>query len=849
MKASEAIDRVFFEKKFSATKYMLRYIVSAPDDTRAEQLRTVSHYRELADQEIAGVVDANYTNFNASLGKFAGIAHQLQGARAGLLEVEKRSMEGKAILTAKTKNLHDLLSQTYEAKKVIDLIQDIEYIEKAPAKIQAALDAGLAGQAVDVYLRAFGLVFSEKLVVFSAVATMRHALLECKQTIEDYLVAAIEAGVYLEVVWIKHAKSSSASLSTFRALSSSAPAPPLADLARCVQRLSREVEVIGTLKASLEPRLEALIERIGSICRASLATADANERFGRSPLASTFQACLQTVLCAVSTCLGHHATLAATLAPYPLDEIVHKAFHVLEEWLVQHLSDPEPVTHVPTSPMAGAATNVGLFRFFPAETMTTTTHPSDNQVAHDAAPSSLVCPPSLFYVPHIFPDVLAFSTHVAALSKSVSFLDVFWRPFVVRIWLPKLQAKASAVIATPSRAGDSEFTLPMPMDTMYAVPNVHALVLVVRELFAMLRSLLPVAQELIGVVDATARRFAEDCATIVRKICDGSLNQVEMSIGASELGRLLHQTPLFAAAKGNVPYQSLAKIAPSDAATPLPSSDVKVTPRDELHAKELELETKFLDLDFWTRPGTVKSLVQDPSKLALLAYLSSCCDFVSLLLDKHIQTSEYSNLNDDHLVATLKATSWRCSSLADECLFFLRRELHLTCYYHLTQVVGVTMDGPEGTSCAPAESVLGLAAKLLSYEETCLEPYLSKHKVALVLDGLDSLVCHILTHLLSKLSKLSVGGVAQMHCNVNSLQQSLTSLFYKYPSVRRDAFYFQRVKRYYALALLSETDLEMFLMENRKAFAPDLLRAIWRVDVPTRPITKASVNKLDSLLR
>ncbi|EQC39956.1 hypothetical protein SDRG_02612 [Saprolegnia diclina VS20] len=845
MKASEAIDRVFFEKKFSATKYMLRYIVSATDDARAEQLRTVSHYRELADMEIASVVDANYTNFNASLGKFAGIAHQLQDARAGLLEVEKRSMEGKAILTAKTKNLHDLLSQKYEAKKVIDLINDIEYIELAPVKIQAALDAGLAGQAVDVYLRAFDLVFSEKLVVFSAVATMRHALLECKQTIEDYLIAALEAGLYLEAVWAKYAKSSTP-IGAFGALTSSTPAPPLADLARCVQRLSREAEVIGSLKTSLELRLQALIERIGSICRASLATVDTNERFGRSPHASTFQVCSQTVLGAVATCLGHHAALAATLSRslYPLDEIVHKAFHVLEEWLVQHLSDPETVAPTPTSPIAGASTNVGLFRFFPTEA-----RPIDNQVAHDVAPSSLVCPPSLFHVPRIFPDVHVFSKHVATLCSSVSFVEVFWRPFVIRIWLPKLQAKASAMLAAPSRAGDSGFTLPMPMDTMYAVPNVHALVLVVRELFAMLPSFSLVAQELINVIDNTARRFAEDCAGLVRKICDGSLNQVEMNIGASELGRLLHQTPLYAAAKGSVPYQSLAKIAPSDTATAAP--EVKVTPRDELHAKELDFEAKFLDVDFWTRPGTTKSLVQDPSKLSMLAYLSSCCDFVSLVLDKHVQASECKSTADAdaHLVATLKATSWRCSSLADECLFFLRRELHLACYSYMTQVASGPLDGPEVPSCAPNESVLSLASKLLSCEENCLAPYLSKHKVALVLDGLDSLVCHILMHLMSNIPKLSVGGVAQMHCNLNSLQQSLTSLFYKYPSVRRDAFYFQRAKRYYALALLSETDLEMFLMENRKAFAPDLLRAIWRVDVPTRPMTKASVNKLDSLLR
>ncbi|OQR84158.1 exocyst complex component 4 [Achlya hypogyna] len=897
MKASETIDRVFFEKKFSATKYLLRYIVAAPEEARREQLSTVSHYRDLADQEIAGVVDANYSNFNASLGKFAGIANQLQDARGGLLEVEKRSMEGKAILTAKTKNLHDLLLQTYEAKKVIDLINDIEYIEKAPAKIQEALDARKITLAVDVYSRAFDLVFSDKLVVFSAVGVMRHALLESKQTIEDYLLQALGAALYLHDVFSKFGVGHQQSLRAFQDCRASVPPPPLEELAQCVQRLSRDVEVAGTLKLQLETHLERLLVQVTAICRQLFeAKGGGSGTFGSPPHAPAFQAYLRTVLDTVYDCLGRHSRLAVYFAKgvYSLDEIVRKAFHVVEEWLVAYLRDVDEAMPSSASPLATANPYTGLFCFFTEEPhKETNIVAKDNQEAHDGA--ALVCSPSLYYVPVIFDDIAAFSAKVAALQTNTApFVDVFWRPFVGRIWFPKLQAQAQVPLLRPlcfdlilaystkhgrAATATTGFDFPLPLDTVFAVPNVHALAVTTHALFDMLAPLAAFESELIAVVESTARRFVEDCAAIVRKVCEGTLNQVEMSIGANELARLFHSTPLYQAAKGKVPYLSLAKVTPTDAAatpgsdefsthanaytvsyslpTPIitttvatPPTEVNATPRDELHAKESDLEAKFVDPAFWARPHIAKSLVSDASKVAVLAYMSSCCDFVALHLEERMQGLVADRNNGaETLLANLKATSWRCSGLADECLFFLRREVHLACYYHLTQVAAAKLDAEGDPKCSPLECVLALRAKLLAVEEASLQPYLAPVKVALVLDGLDGLVAGLVTGLLAKIPRISKAGVAQMHCNLLGLQQVLTGLVYKYQWVRRDAFHLQRAMRYYSLVLLPEAELEMFLMENRKAFPAEALRAVWRVDVPTRALSKASVNKLDSLLR
>ncbi|GLD91962.1 hypothetical protein PINS_up000495 [Pythium insidiosum] len=76
----QAIDATFFDKKFSVPRYILRYVVGAStEERRHEQLQRVTRMREIADAEIAGVVDENYANFNTSLARFTTISNQLQG--------------------------------------------------------------------------------------------------------------------------------------------------------------------------------------------------------------------------------------------------------------------------------------------------------------------------------------------------------------------------------------------------------------------------------------------------------------------------------------------------------------------------------------------------------------------------------------------------------------------------------------------------------------------------------------------------------------------------------------------------------------------------------------------------
>jgi exocyst complex component 4 len=119
--------------------------------------------------------------------------------RGKLDEVYQRSTEGKNILSSKTKNLRELLLQKYEAKKVIEIINDIQYIEAAPMKIHLMMNEKNFLGAVQMFNKAFDLVFSDHLVAFHAITGIRNTLMECKQAIEEQLVQELQSIIYLKV--------------------------------------------------------------------------------------------------------------------------------------------------------------------------------------------------------------------------------------------------------------------------------------------------------------------------------------------------------------------------------------------------------------------------------------------------------------------------------------------------------------------------------------------------------------------------------------------------------------------------------------------------------------------------
>ncbi|RHZ03854.1 hypothetical protein DYB31_008629 [Aphanomyces astaci] len=244
--------------------------------------------------------------------------------------------------------------------------------------------------------------------------------------------------------------------------------------------------------------------------------------------------------------------------------------------------------------------------------------------------------------------------------------------------------------------------------------------------------------EVAGVLEATMLRYVEECSAIVRKICDGTLNQLETGVAASELMRTFQDSAVYLTAKGKVPHQPVAQVVPTttcdhteDAAPPghsygysyaLPTPILSTTSQpaatsttsevssssmtDQLQATEWEFEVKFKDPAFWTLPVT-KRLLFDQGKLAMLAYINMACDAVSLHTEARIQSAavaisadtleEETAINVGHACHLLSPTS-RVHRLS-------RFKTEGDMYEYFVELIEL-LDQPRATKGAPADKLV-----------------------------------------------------------------------------------------------------------------------------------------------
>ncbi|KAL4125491.1 hypothetical protein PRIC2_009074 [Phytophthora ramorum] len=840
---------------------MLRYVVgAATDELRDQQLQKVRKFRAMADEQIDGVIDQSFVNFNTSLARFTAISNQLQETRDKVQEVRKRAADGRTILGSKTKNLRELLLQKYEAKKVIDIINDIECIEAAPTKIDALLQPSA----------------TEQLVAFHATTGLRNGLMECKQTIEDRLIHELQRAIYLKGAFsniasktnqyslaaIENELNSDAQLdhefdrlllqaSPSKADATDQSSNDAATVARtnnalktavsAVKKLHREREAIGNIKSSIEEELDAVVAELSRLCRGifntssstSFANAFTEATFGTHDHSSDFGTFLRLLFTVLRRIAQRHYLVAVYFEAdgdtwdYGMFEVSTRISGVLERVTESSASDSGE-----------------LFKL-------SRNKPSKNQVSDGdesgqlvAKRRRLVCEPSVFHLPEVYQDLERIGKDLQQFfrasnsrsgANSLSGFASFLSTFIIQKWIPKVKAKAQHFLALKARGQTSACRLPIPSDTTYQPPSIDSLLHVIENLREMMVKMPTHASDLASVLETSVLSWLEECAVIVRDIREHTLNHQQLQ-------------------SKNVTYADLATIF----------HDAEET----IAAQELELEREMYDPDAWMQGPN--GLLMDNARIGMLGYANSACDLIALYLQRVAGGSGGKSNNNSAppttspaLTMALQAASWQCSALADECLLFLRREVRLHCCYYLTQLVSQRFDMEEGQSTMAQDSVLTLNLNLSSIENA-LQPYLASDKMALVFNGADALLSRLLIGNLAQMtdSTFTRGGVQQMLLNIGALRQGLTGTLYSYPrdgaslsstasmpSSCSSASRLEHAKRYYQLLNLSETQLEMFLLANRGAYSHEAFRALWHVQAPHRPLAKGSVNKLDSLLR
>ncbi|KAG3034332.1 hypothetical protein JG687_00001019 [Phytophthora cactorum] len=932
------IDPVFFDKKFNTPRYMLRYVVgAATDELRDQQLQKVRKFRAMADNQIDGVIDQSFVNFNTSLARFTAISNQLQETRDKVQEVRKRAADGRTILGSKTKNLRELLLQKYGAKKVIDIINDIECIEAAPGKIDALLSQRKFLEAVDEFASALDLVFSEQLVAFHATTGLRNDLMECKQTIEDRLVQELQRAIYLkgafaniasrtnqyslaaienelnsdvhldqefDKLMLQMSKAHAADHHRKSRTNSAAVAPlptinALRNAVSAVKKLHREREAIGTIKSSIEYELDAVVTELSRLCRgifnSSSATSFANAfteaTFGTHDHSSDFGTFLRLLFTVLRRVAQRHYLVAIYFEAdgdnwdYGMFEVITKISGVLERVICEYLdgaSTPQPAA---LDPSAVSSSDSGeLFKLSRNKPAAKNQPSDDNQIGSPTAKRHrLVCEPSVFHLPDVYEELerigrdlqqlfrASSRSGVSSPSSSLSGFAAFLNTFITQKWIPKVKAKAQHFLAAKARGLTTICRLPIPSDTSYQPPSIDSLLHVIENLREMMIKMPTHASDLASVLEASVLSWLEECAIIVRDIREHTLNHQQLqtkNVTYADLAAIFHEYEGYQRAKQGspIPYHH-SKVQPTGSTTSGTGS-IRVSTEEVIAARELELECDLYDPDFWMQGPT--GLLMDNARIGMLGYANSACDLIALYLQRVAGGSEgksnktlASPVTSPALTMALQAASWQCSALADECLLFLRREVRLHCYFYLTQLVSLRFDMEEGQSTMAQDSVLTLNLNLSSIENA-LQPYLPSDKMTLVFNGVDALLSRLLIGNLAQMTDCTFtrGGIQQMLLNIGALRQGLTGTLYSYPrdgmslsssasmpSTCSSASRLEDAKRYYQLLSLSETQLEMFLLANRGAYAHEAFRALWHVNAPHRPLAKGSVNKLDSLLR
>ncbi|RLN10549.1 hypothetical protein BBJ28_00024069, partial [Nothophytophthora sp. Chile5] len=657
--------------------------------------------------------------------------------------------------------------------------------------------------------------------------------------------------------------------------------------------LHREREAIGTLKSSIEFELDAVVAEISRLCRGlfnsssftSFANAFTEATFGSHDHSRDFGTFLQLLFLVLRRIAQRHFLVSVNFDDgdhtwnYGMLEVVTKiSGRVLGEYL-EDTSSPQPAVLNPAL-VSTASGSDELFK------LSRNKSPSDKRLgdANASDPSAAaghrrVCEPCVFHLPEVYEDLMRIGKDLQQLfrastmgsppslsSSSLSGFTSFLNAFITNKWIPKVKTKAQHFLALKARGLTTTCRLPIPSDTSYQPPSVDSLLYVTEKLREMMTKMPTHAAELASVLEAAVLSWLEECAVIVRDIREQTLNHRQLQssgVSYADLAAVFHEYEGYQRAKQGSPIPFRYSQVQPTGVSPNGVVSGRSSPEETISAKELELESELYDPDAWVQ-GT-QGLLMDNARVGMLGYANSACDLIAQYLQRVAGGSgaPSSVASSPALVTALQAASWQCSALADECLLFLRREVRLHCCYYLTQLVSQRFDVEEGEATMAQDSILTLNLNLSSVENA-LQPYLVSDKMALVFDGVDTMLARLLIGNLAQMQDCTFtrGGVQQMLLNIGALRQGLTGTLYSYPrngaslssssstsSSCSSSSCLEHAKRYYQLLSLSETQLEVFLLANRGAYPHEAFRALWHVDAPHRPLSKGSVNKLDSLLR
>eukprot|EP01117_Protostelium_nocturnum_P014416 TRINITY_DN5482_c5_g1_i1.p1 TRINITY_DN5482_c5_g1~~TRINITY_DN5482_c5_g1_i1.p1 ORF type:complete len:882 (+),score=250.34 TRINITY_DN5482_c5_g1_i1:1213-3858(+) len=210
------------------------------------------------------------------------------------------------------------------------------------------------------------------------------------------------------------------------------------------------------------------------------------------------------------------------------------------------------------------------------------------------------------------------------------------------------------------------------------------------------------------------------------------------------------------------------------------------------------------------------SLITDVSQITLLANFNNSLEWLitklEALFNEQIPLSNLkTSLNNSNISSPSATSSFaqmepnlikmtkKLGEIANGCLYAIRTELRVHCYFYLNEVMR-TSYYLESEVLEADQHIVELNRDLSSIEET-LEPHLPKIKLRYLFYSLPPLISTVLIKSLRKIKSINKNGVLKMCRNVFALQQNLTNI------VQFKESYFNKVRKYYLLLNSTEEEL------------------------------------------
>lgn len=174
------IEPIFMDENFNPKRYVLREVVGRSEKSSMELLNRLEQQKMDADEMIQQVVNFNYKTFSTSLRQFRDIYTNFHDTQSKIEQMIVHVEKSHQLFSTK-RPLKQVLSAQLETQRIVQCIDQIQYIYKASSNIREFLQQEHYRQAVEHYIRAQKLL--NHLIQLEITTTSHLDLLDSKQVL------------------------------------------------------------------------------------------------------------------------------------------------------------------------------------------------------------------------------------------------------------------------------------------------------------------------------------------------------------------------------------------------------------------------------------------------------------------------------------------------------------------------------------------------------------------------------------------------------------------------------------------------------------------------------------------